>query len=45
MPRLILILIAALALVLAACSADDEAGTPGTDSNDSGPHGHREAER
>ena len=35
MPRLILILIAALALVLAACSADDEAGTPGTDSNDS----------
>ena len=35
MPRLTLVLIAALALVLAACSADDEAGTPGTDSNDS----------
>lgn len=29
MPRLTLVLIAALALMLAACSADDEAGTPG----------------
>ena len=35
MPRLTLILIAALALVFAACSADEEAGTPGTDPNDS----------
>lgn len=35
MPRLTLVLIAAVALVLAACSADDEAGPPGTDSNDS----------
>jgi uncharacterized cupredoxin-like copper-binding protein len=29
MPRLTLVLIAAMALVLASCSADDEAGTPG----------------
>ena len=35
MPRLTLVLIAALALVLAACSADDEAGTPGADAGGS----------